>query len=148
MEGVREREARVTEITNLQMKDSTEALVAAGSKGLSDPLESRPWRRLLFSLFYPIYTIFCCTGQLSKLNNRVQRYMIRCIRGLRVHWGSSNLRSYVKSVSKLAKRVFRCPNSIRVCKLSVAQLVRFLVVEPAHPDSNPRFGTGARIFLN
>ena len=33
-------------------------------------------------------------------------------------------------------------------ELSLAQLVRFLVVEPAHPDSSPRFGTGARIFLD
>jgi hypothetical protein len=33
-------------------------------------------------------------------------------------------------------------------QLSLAQLVRFLVVEPAHPSSSPRFGMGARIFLD
>ena len=33
-------------------------------------------------------------------------------------------------------------------ELSVAQLVRFLVVEPAHQGSSLRLGTGVRIFLN
>ena len=31
-------------------------------------------------------------------------------------------------------------------EVSIAQLVRFLVVEPAHLGSNPRFDTGARIY--
>ena len=40
-------------------------------------------------------------------------------------------------------------NNIRSpSKLSVAQLVRFLVVEPAHPGSSLRLGTGARNFLD
>ena len=33
-------------------------------------------------------------------------------------------------------------------ELSVAQLVRFLVVEPAHQGSSPRLDNGACIFLN
>jgi hypothetical protein len=33
-------------------------------------------------------------------------------------------------------------------ELSLAQLVRFLVVEPAHLISIPQLGTGARIFLD
>jgi hypothetical protein len=33
-------------------------------------------------------------------------------------------------------------------ELSLAQLVRFLVVELAHPGSSPQFGIGARIFLD
>ena len=33
-------------------------------------------------------------------------------------------------------------------ELSLAQLVWFLVVEPAHPGSSPRLGMGARIFLD
>ena len=32
--------------------------------------------------------------------------------------------------------------------LIIDQLVRSLVVEPTHPGSSPRLGTGARIFLN
>jgi hypothetical protein len=34
------------------------------------------------------------------------------------------------------------------CELSLAQLVRFLVVEPVHLGLSPRLGMGARIFLN
>ena len=34
------------------------------------------------------------------------------------------------------------------CELSLAQLVWFLVVEPAHPGSSPRLGMDARIFLD
>jgi hypothetical protein len=33
-------------------------------------------------------------------------------------------------------------------ELIIDQLVGFLVVEPAHPGSSPRLGTGVRIFLN
>jgi hypothetical protein len=33
-------------------------------------------------------------------------------------------------------------------KLRVAQLVGFLVVEPAHSGSSPQFDTGARNFLD
>jgi hypothetical protein len=34
------------------------------------------------------------------------------------------------------------------CELVIHQLVRFLVVEPAHQGSSPRLGTGVRIFLD
>ena len=33
-------------------------------------------------------------------------------------------------------------------ELIIDQLVRSLVVEPTHPGSSPRLGTGARTFLN
>jgi hypothetical protein len=39
-----------------------------------------------------------------------------------------------------------CQN--KISELSLAQLVRFIVVEPAHPVSSPQLGTGARIFLD
>jgi hypothetical protein len=35
-----------------------------------------------------------------------------------------------------------------ISELIIDQLVRFLMVEPVHPGSSPRLGTGARIFLN
>lgn len=35
-----------------------------------------------------------------------------------------------------------------VCKLSVTQIVKFLVVEPDHHGSSPRLGSGAHIFLD
>ena len=34
------------------------------------------------------------------------------------------------------------------CELIIDQLVRSLVVEPTHPGSSPRLGTGARTFLD
>jgi hypothetical protein len=33
-------------------------------------------------------------------------------------------------------------NLLLLCKFSLAQMVRFLVVEPIHPGSNPRFDVG------
>ncbi len=39
----------------------------------------------------------------------------------------------------------RCQNASS-SEVSTAQRVRFLVVEPAYPGSNPRFDTGARIY--
>ena len=38
--------------------------------------------------------------------------------------------------------------SSSICELIVDQLVGFPVVEPAHPGSSHRLGTGARIFLD
>ena len=35
-----------------------------------------------------------------------------------------------------------------MCELIIDQLVRFLVVEPAHLGLSPRLGMGARIFLD
>lgn len=36
--------------------------------------------------------------------------------------------------------------SMQSLELSVAQLVRFLVVDPIHPGSITRLGTGAHVF--
>ena len=38
-----------------------------------------------------------------------------------------------------------CIKYAKSYELIINQLVRFLVVEPAHPGSSPRLGTGARI---
>lgn len=34
----------------------------------------------------------------------------------------------------------------RMTHITIVELVRFLVVEPAHSDSNPRFDVSARIY--
>jgi hypothetical protein len=41
-----------------------------------------------------------------------------------------------------------CVQEYIFCELSVAQLVRFLVMEHVHHGPSPRLGTGACIFLN
>ena len=39
-----------------------------------------------------------------------------------------------------------CKTNTCICELSVAQLLRFLTVESAHPDLSPRFGMGCSYF--
>ena len=39
-----------------------------------------------------------------------------------------------------------CKTNTCICELSVAQLLRFLMVESAHPDLSPRFGMGCSYF--